>query len=143
MQYQIQLEITAFVIAVLAGFWEWGHKRVLERSKKIYRLLLILILISVPLHCVEIMLLKPKYPEAAVIVHIVEMLCKVCKVYLLYNYAVLLVRKFGKKRKKVFQLLPLECALGVVLLYIVLPQYRSVLDSVFFVVLAFYVLSPP
>lgn len=140
MQYQIQLEITAFVIAVLAGVWEWGHKRVLERSKRIYRLLLILILISIPLHCVEIILLKPRYPEAAVIVHIVEMLCKVCKVYLLYNYAVLLVQKFGKKRKKVFQLLPLECALGVVLVYIVLPQYRSVLDSVFFVMLAFYIL---
>ena len=140
MQYQIQLEITAFVIAVLAGFWEWGHKKVLERSKKLYRLLLILILISVPLHCMELILLKPRYPEAAVIVHIVEMLFKVWKIYCLYNYAVLLVQHFGKKRKKVFQLLPLECALGVVLLYIVLPQYRSVLDLVFFLVLAFYIL---
>ena len=140
MQYQIQLEITAFVIAVLAGFWEWGHKRVLERSKRIYRLLLILILISVPLHCVEVIFLKPRYPEAAVIVHIVEMLFKVCKVYCLYNYAVLLVYNFGKKRKKVFQLLPLECALVLVLLYIVLPSYRVMVDSVFCTVLSCYVL---
>ena len=140
MQYQIQLELTAFVIAALAVFWEWGHKGVLERSKKIYRSLLILILISVPLHCFEILFLEPRYPEAEVVLHSIEMLFKVCKVYLLYDYAVLLISDFGKKRKKSVQLLPLECALGIILLYIVLPAYRFWLDRIFFVILALYLL---
>ena len=140
MQYQLQLEITAFIIAVLAGLWEWGHKGLLESAKKIYRLLLILILVSIPIKCAEVLFFREQYPTVAEIVHVIEMLLKVCKIYLLFEYAVLLVREFGKKEKRVARFLPMEIALGIVLLHILLPQYRLLLDNLFFLVLAAYLL---
>ena len=140
MQYYLQLEITAFIIAILAGLWEWGHKGVLEPAKKLYRFLLILILVSIPLHCGEVLFLREAYPDIALIVHVIDMLLMICKIYLLFDYAVMLVREFGKRQKKVMQLLPMELALGVVLLYILLPQYRVILDYVFFLVLASYLI---
>ena len=81
--YEFQLELTALVIALIAGIWEWGHKGLLEYSKKIYRTLLVILFLSIGIAGVEVLLLDNVTETTRVGIHIFAMVLKALQVFFL------------------------------------------------------------
>ena len=138
--YEFQLELTALVIALIAGIWEWGHKGLLEYSKKIYRTLLVILFLSIGIAGVEVLLLDNVTETTRVGIHIFAMVLKALQVFLVYCYALILIDDFGKKKQVTLRLIPLGLSAICILLYVIVPSYRILVENGYWICLGIYLL---